>query len=409
MMRLTHIDFPRSRRERLSAEMLESRDVPSTTYDLGVAADFNAFIFDNMNVSTSDIEGRVAVGGDASFSSYGIGDKLPNSNGLRDDLIVGHDLTFTNGQVFNGNIVYGDVGNLTSVGTPNGTVRQQANVLDFAAAETALTTMSNVLGAEAPNGVTRFRHGNLSLRGTNSTLDFFTVTADQLANANSILVIVPRNATVVINVPDDAVSIQNLGLQLHGIGSNHLLWNFATTTSLTISGVGLRGSFLAPNASLSFNNGQITGTVIAASMTGNGELHLSPSQVQVTIPDPADLQGLVFVDVDGDDQRGDPAVETGLDGVDVLLTGTDSLGRHVSRDQLTQNGGLFDFGSLWPGTYTVTVLPPQKYQSSNENGIPGTVNGTPIGTAGVNMVTSIVIGEGQDGMDYLLPLLPPLS
>src|SRR5262245_22510691 len=192
----------RSRGVQLLAELLEARDVPSATYDLGVAADFNAFVFGDMNALTSDTEGRVAVGHDATFYAYGIGDKLPNSHGTRDDLIVGHDLTYTYGQVFSGNIAYGNTATLNSIGTPNGTVRQEAGVVDFAAAQAALTTMSNVLGAEAPNGITTVRHNNLTLRGTNTTLDFFTVTAAQLGNAKNICVIVPRDATVVINVPD---------------------------------------------------------------------------------------------------------------------------------------------------------------------------------------------------------------
>ena len=398
-----------TRRVRLFAETLESRDVPSTSYDLGIAADFNAFIFGDMNVRTSDIEGRIAVGNDASFYAYGIGDKLPNSHGTRDDLIVGHDLSYQYGQVFYGNIVYGDTANLDGVGTPNGSVRQQAGVIDFAAAQTSLTTMSNVLGAEDPNGYTGYAHGSLGLRGFNHTLDIFTLTADQLANAKRITIIVPHGADVIINVPDTSVSIQDLGLRLRGVGCEHLLWNFPQATDLTISGVGLRGSFLAPNAAFAFNNGQIQGTVIAASMSGNGELHPCTSQVRVVIPDPASLQGLVFIDEDSNDQRGDPAIEVGFDGAEVTLNGIDSLGRHVQRDGLTDNGGIFDFENLWPGTYTVTVIPPQKYQGSSENGIPGTVSGNPTGLPAVNQVKLIVIGEGQVGIDYLLPLEPSNS
>jgi choice-of-anchor A domain-containing protein len=397
----------RNRSIRLSVELLETRHVLSTTFDLGVAADFNAFVFADMTAATSDTEGRVAVGHDATFYAYGIGDKLPNSNGTRNDLIVGHDLTYTYGQVFNGNIVYGDTGALNSVGTPNGTARQQSGVIDFAAAQASLTTMSNVLGAEAPNGVTTVRHSNLTLRGTNTTLDIFTVSAAQLAGAKNLCIIVPRDATVIVNVPDNSISIEQLGFRLRGTGCEHVLWNFPQATDLTISGVGLKGSFLAPNAAMSLNNGQIDGTVVVNSFNGTGELHLCRSEVRVVIPDPAGLQGVVFVDVNQNDQRDDPAIEVGLDGADVILTGIDSLGRHISRDALSLNGGTFVFDRLWPGTYTVTVVPPQKYQASAELGIPGSVNGTPMGAAAVNQVTLIVLGEGQTGVDYLFPLEPP--
>jgi choice-of-anchor A domain-containing protein len=393
------------RRVRLAVESLQSRETPAT-FDLGAAADFNAFFFDTIDAYTSDAEGRVAVGGDARFYAYGIGDRLPNSHGQRDDLIVGNDLEFTYGQVFHGNIVYGDDAVLTGVGIPNGDDRQQAGVIDFAAARTSLETMSAVLGAEAPNGGTRFSRGNLNLRGTHLQLDIFTITPEQLASARSINVFTPAGSTVVINVPGDVVSLQNLGLRLRGVDCSRLLWNFYEADELTISGVGLQGSVLAPDAALAFNNGQIRGTVIAESMTGNGQFNLCPSQISIVIPEPASLQGLVFIDQNGDNRRGDPSLEEGFDGAEVFLTGFDSLGRRINRTYLTDGGGQFHFGLLWPGAYNVRVLPPQKYENSEQLGIPGTVDGTPIGTGVVNQVRGIALGEGQSGIDYMLPLLP---
>jgi choice-of-anchor A domain-containing protein len=392
-------------RRRLAVETLEARDVPAV-YDLGVAADFNAFFFDSMNAFTSDVEGRVAVGGDAKFYAYGIGDRLTNSHGQRDDLIVGHDLDFTYGQVFYGNIVYGNDATLTGVGIPNGDDRQESGVVDFASAEAELSEMSAALGAEAPNGGTRFSRGNLNLRGTHLQLDIFTITPEQLSAARSINVFVPVGATVVINVPGDAVSFQNLGLHLRGVDCAHLLWNFYEADTLSISGVGLMGSVLAPDAALSFNNGQIKGTVIAESMTGNGQFNLCPSEISITIPESASLRGVVFIDEDGDNRRGDPAVEQGFDGADVFLTGFDSLGRRINRSYFTHDGGQFNFESLWPGTYAVRVFPPQKYEGSEQLGIPGTVDGVPTGIGIANQVRSINLGESDDGIGYLLPLLP---
>ena len=395
----------RDRNSRLLLESLETRAVPAT-YDLGIAADFNLFAFENVNAYTSDIEGRVAVGGDASFYAYGIGDKLPNSMGTRDDLIVGNDLDFTYGQVYFGNIVYGDEGDLNSIGTPNGRVRQQANVIDFAAAETALGEMSTVLGAESPNGRFRFNHSNLNLRGIHPELNLFTIAPEHLAAAKSIHVLVPYGSTVVINVPGQAVSIQNLGLHLRGVGCSELLWNFYEAEELTLSGVGIKGSILAPEASLSFNNGSIKGTTVVESMTGNGQFNLCPSEVRIEIPEYANLRGLVFIDVDGDNQRGDPIVEGGYDTGEVILNGIDSLGRRLNRTFFTVNGGTFEFDRLWPGTYSVKIIPPQKYEQSQLLGIPGTVEGIPIGMGVVNQVRFIAFGEGEEGLDYLLPLLP---
>ncbi len=390
-------------RTRLAFQALEARDVPAA-YDLGAATDFNLVAFNDIDVFNSDVEGRVAVGHDAAVKSYGMGDKLTNSHGTRDDLIVGHDLAFQYGQVFNGNIVHGNSGILDGVGTPNGTSRQQANVLDFAAMSTDLTAKSALWGAEAPNGRTWERHDNIYMRGMHPTLDIFTLTPAQLDGAKSITLKVPATATVLINVPGGTADIKNLGLRLVGADCDRLVWNFPDATEVNVSGVGLEGSFLAPHAQFNFNNGQIEGTVIADSFAGNGELHLCPSHINIVIPEFSTLRGFVFVDVDKNHTY-DGAIDGLQDGAAVYLTGTDSLGRHINRFYLTSGGGEFNYGHLWAGTYSVRVTPPKKYFDSVELGIPGTVNGSPAGSPAENRVNAITLGIGDDGLDYQLPLV----
>lgn len=51
---------------------------PAMAVNLGIAQDYNVFVFGDMNQS-SDAEGRVAVGGNATFTNFGIADRLQNS------------------------------------------------------------------------------------------------------------------------------------------------------------------------------------------------------------------------------------------------------------------------------------------------------------------------------------------
>ena len=107
--------IPAKRRTiRLTLDPLEDRAVPAT--GLGIANDFSAFVLDDANLFHSDVQGRVAVGDDATITGYAVGDQLPNSHGTRDDLIVGGDLHFTNGQVYFGNVAYGGTGYFDSFG-----------------------------------------------------------------------------------------------------------------------------------------------------------------------------------------------------------------------------------------------------------------------------------------------------
>jgi hypothetical protein len=72
-----------------------------------------------------------------------------------------------------------------------------------------------------------------------------------------------------------ADSIQNTGFSLiGGIGADHVLYNFYGATSLTLSGVGVEGTILAPTAAVTFNNGAINGGMIAGSLVGSGETHI---------------------------------------------------------------------------------------------------------------------------------------
>ena len=393
---------------RLSIDSLETRDVPSGN-NLGSATDFNLLAFNNINVSNSDVQGRVAVGNDATIKAYGIGDYLTNSNGTRDDLIVGHNLNYQYGQVFNGNVVYGNAGVLDGVGIPHGTKRKQANVVNFAGYNTDLTAKSDLWGAEAPNGFTGKFRGNIVMRGTHPTLDFFTLTNAQLNGAYGITLRAPSTATIVINVPDTVVNINSLGFNLRGgVTGDRILWNFPNATTVNVSGVGLEGSFLAPRADFNFNNGQITGTVIANNFSGNGQLHLAQSNINIVIPDFASLKGFVFVDSDRNHVF-NPAIDSPLEGTTVQLTGRDSLGRRVNRTFFTSGGGVFDYTKLWPGSYSIRVVPPFKYVNSAELGIPGLVNGSASGTPDVNRVRSITLGAGSSGVNYQLPLVDPFN
>jgi choice-of-anchor A domain-containing protein len=389
-------------RKNLSLEALEVRDVP-TVYTLGAAADFNLFAIDDVDAFSSDVEGRVAVGDQATFTGYGIGDRLPNSNGTRDDLIVGTDLVYTNGQVFNGNIVYGTSGDLQSVGIPNGDDRQQAGVVDFAAADADLTNTANVLGGELPNGLTKIRYSNITLRGTHPTINIFYVTEAQIENARSLQLIVPNGSSVLINVEGGDLDISNIGFRFRGALPGNVLWNFRDAQTIDLSAIGWQGSLLAPNADLTFNNGQFTGTAVVNSMTGNGQFNLAPSTFEFEIPPLASLSGLVFEDLNtsGTYDAGEP----GVGGVDLYLQGTDILGRTVNINLASAGNGTYTYLNVWPGSYSVRVVPPNSYSDTLLNGIPGTINALPVGTAAINRVDGIAVASADVGINYDFPLI----
>jgi len=245
---------------------------------LDVANDVNLLVFTDLTQQNTDSWGRVAVGRDASLTNYGVGTKLVDSNGTRDDLIVGRNLTYNNGQVFSGNIVYGNSARLSSVGLPNGTSRQ-GTPLDFATAQQTLRGRAAYWDGLAATGTTTFQYGGLTLTGNQSGLNVFAVNGANLSGANSLNITIPTGATALINVSGASPSMQNFGISLNGNngdqppGQEKVIFNFYQATSLTLGGIGVKGSILAPNATVNFSNGHVNGHVIAKALSGGGELH----------------------------------------------------------------------------------------------------------------------------------------
>ena len=245
---------------------------------LDVAGDVNLLVFTDLTQQNTDSWGRVAVGRDATLTNYGVGTKLVDSNGTRDDLIVGRNLTYNNGQVYSGNIVYGNSARLSSVGLPNGTSRQ-GTPLDFAAVQQTLLDRAAYWDGLAATGTTTFQYGGLTLTGNQSGLNVFAVNGANLSGANSLNITIPTGATALINVSGASPSMQNFGISINGNtgdqppGQEKVIFNFYRATSLTLGGIGVKGSILAPNATVTFSNGHVNGHVIAKALSGGGELH----------------------------------------------------------------------------------------------------------------------------------------
>ena len=53
----------------------------AATYTLGEAADFNVFVLGDYTLINTDVEGKLAVGGDFTADTFGVGSKLPNRGG----------------------------------------------------------------------------------------------------------------------------------------------------------------------------------------------------------------------------------------------------------------------------------------------------------------------------------------
>lgn len=240
--------------------------VDGTGGDLGPAEPFNVFVFGDYTGGL-DVEGAIVACDDLEATGFNFGYGLGGGNAV----LVGDDATLTSGTV-GGNLVHGGTASLTWVTFNNSGSAINAAV-DCAADQADLETRSLDFAGLAANGTVTDSYGALTLTGTSNTLNVFAVTEAEIELAHTLNINVPAGSTVLINVSGASLNFGNFGQNLVGATAANILFNFFEATDITVSGVGLKGSVLAPLADVTFANGNMTGTLVAYSLTGGVEMY----------------------------------------------------------------------------------------------------------------------------------------
>lgn len=321
----------------------------AASYSLGNAADFNVVVLGDYTLTNTDVEGKLAVGGNFTADTFGVGSKLRGPD-HGDTLIVGGDVNLSNGKVY-GDAVYG--GNATvadNVGfefrhTDNtilnrGSIRQESPI-DFTSLGQSLKDLANDIAVKATglgytkmvepiaggiattitNATTQIlyeQYGDdvtlATFTGTDANENIFNIEAGALDSLKKLTFDVPETAKVIINVEGESIDLSGFGFHFGDQDCNpgatntvhmwcrersrNILFSFEEASSLNLSEVGFMGSILAPKAEVDFNNGHINGTLIAGNLSGTGESHLhlfnsdEPETPAESVPEPALLFGL---------------------------------------------------------------------------------------------------------------------
>jgi len=270
------------------AALLLGSAVTSTHAGLvGPAAAYNAFVFGDFTSSQGDAVGNLAAGGDVSLKNYSVASGISGSSAR---LVAGGTVTATNGGVGsgqNGTIYASGTTQLTRF-TAKGGIQSQG-LVDFDGAESQYKNLSISLGALAANGSSSVISGGLNLTGTNSDLNIFSVSGNDLTNTNSIYIDAAAGSTVLINVTGSGQVFQKGQVFLTGVDSANVIYNFSDAETLSLAGTkNPLGTVFAPFADVTGGYGALDGQLIAKSFNGNIEFHnVSFEGNLTTVPIPA--------------------------------------------------------------------------------------------------------------------------
>ncbi|WP_300750285.1 collagen-binding domain-containing protein [Janthinobacterium sp.] len=248
-----------------------------TTIDLGAAQGYSAFIFGNVGSSTAtgfhDVEGRLAVGGDAWLSGFSVGQKS-KAGSSAPSIVTGGSLNIESGAIYNGGslgkAVYGVNDANAKLSSKqwfeSGTFSKgNASTLDFGAAKQQLTALSNDVSKLKPTGTVVFENSGYTLRGDiNADVNIFNIDSSSLQNLTLDLTSIKSTAHIIIN--DSATTINLSGGYSSFSGfADRTLFNFANATSTSLTTYAW-GSILAPNSDFS-GTGHLEGTLVANSVS----------------------------------------------------------------------------------------------------------------------------------------------
>lgn len=296
-----------------TAALLAAAFVPGTAHagtPLGDAQGYNLFILGDTSKTSSDIEGKIAVGGNATFSTElgartGLGASINSvivggtftetGSTVHGSVIAGGGITLSDPSVtgnvtslgsvtsssygtINGNVQYGTTFTQGTTGVGGTAVQNTTNTLpiNFASDATSLKSLSTSVAGLTTNGTTVYNYqgnsGGVDFQGNGTSQDVFTVDGSLLASMNTIVISADAGATVIINVTGSSTSFT---LPSGGFTSNtsyaNVIYNFSTATSISLPG-SFYGNILAPNAAVT-GNGTFNGELIAGSYSGNGQVN----------------------------------------------------------------------------------------------------------------------------------------
>lgn len=251
----------------------------------GTFSDFNLVVRGNLD-STSEVEGRTAIGGNLSGTSSNYGIRLtPASSYLSvDSVIVGGNIGVQNMNVNAGNVRLGGTrsGNINMNGGGSVIADPAAGLAVSALGSQMVSTSSFLSGLAATNTVSipSSQPGPLNfsaIAGSNGVA-VFNVNGAAVFNNNRVQqmdIAFNGASSVIINVSGTSINWTDgnfVGSFTTAFARSRVLWNFYEATSINLGGRAFNGALLAPAASVSFQ-GVIEGSAWVNSMTQRGEVH----------------------------------------------------------------------------------------------------------------------------------------
>lgn len=265
-----------------------------------ITTDYSALVFGNFSSPHSASMGPLAIGNDASLNGYSIMYDDVDFPATNYSLIVGGNLSYKNGRVYQGSIIaHGDISKVSEniyLGlVNNAAIEGNATLpIDFQQLKQYSINESLLLSQQDSVGTVTAKWGGIYLNGDcSSDVQIFNVNGYQLEKAHTFeLECIPENATVIVNISGNKPSfkpLSNLNLSDFIPHRQQTIFNLYEATSLHLAGVAIEGLVLAPKADVKAPSGSSNVGIIANSWKGSMYLDYRPYNGQIPGKEPSPI------------------------------------------------------------------------------------------------------------------------
>jgi choice-of-anchor A domain-containing protein len=273
----------------------------STAAATGLVDGFNVTIFNNFKSQFTDLQGTLAVGKNLSLTGYALNQSAPNPNTAAGgfDTVVGGSMLFQNGTIYGK--VSASSASISGASVCAGCLTIGSAPIDFGQLESTVKNQSSFLYTLSSTGTVTQPYSTLTLTGSGTAFEVFTLSSAQL-NGNSGIAVtgVAANATILINVTDTAshtATTSGGGFSINGQqlqNAQNVVFNFASSITTISIANSFYSSMLAPSADVIGSYGAFNGDLVASSYSGSNQFNLDPftgniPTPPVATPEPATL------------------------------------------------------------------------------------------------------------------------
>jgi choice-of-anchor A domain-containing protein len=251
------------------------------------ASSFNAVVRHNFKGTSSDVEGRLAAGGNVSLSNYEVALKDQQPAG-RYAIVAGGTFTGGTGSAHGDSLATSYAGNYTVKGTTQTYANGGVSPINIASEMTRLSNLSTAFAANPSTfgsiGSVTYQWDQIWLVGGDSAVNVFNIEASAFdANYGWHLATKPGSVSI-FNVGGTSVSVANtgsdnavlpgvsLGFAAQTYSAANVLYNFHQASALNLLG-SVNASILAPFAAVQSVPGRIDGQLFADSFSGGLQIN----------------------------------------------------------------------------------------------------------------------------------------